>query len=458
VNNDKPLYRGTVWIDSETFDKRKLQAVQTHPGSPVQSNEEIHVFAAVGSAGGRPVHLLRKLTSRQIILIAGRNLLLEREVRFDGYTLNPPSFAARREASRKGENVMYRDTDAGLRYLVKRGEERVVADRTSSAKALAFGTVVDPSYEYPLPILGLNYLDFDFIGKDSQLALLFGGVLALVNAQRPRLVGQRVDGSLDLFAIAVSSRDEVFRADEPLDGEQLQARPFSTGVNLGYQFTDFQKLSASYQLRYDSYKANDSTAPDFTVPVSTFTNGLGLSYEYRRGGYTLQASGALYKRVEWQPWGGEGDYDPAHQDYAKYSVSLSKDFFSGFHRFRLNLAYFGGHDLDRFSMYQFGLFDETRIHGVPTARVRFPELAMLRATYSLNLLELYRLDVFVDQAMGRDHYDASEWHAITGLGLGFNLRGPFRTLVRGEIGKSFLPSVYEAAGSYSAQLTFFKPI
>ena len=458
VNDEKPLYRGTVWIDSETFDKVKLQAVQTHPGAPVQSNEEVHHFGPAGGAGGRRIQLLQRLSSKQIILIAGRNLLLEREVRFEGYALNPPGFAARREASRKSDNVMYRDTSEGLRYLVKKDGERVVAERTRKAKALAFGTVVDPSYDYPLPILGLNYLDFDFIGKDSQLALLFGGVLALANVQRPRILGPHVDASVDLFAIAVSARDEVFDAQQPKGDEQLQTIPFSTGLNLGYQFTPFQKVSLNYQLRYDHYAANDETAADFVVPVSTFTNGLTLAYEYRRGGYTLQATGALYRRASWERWGREGDYDPAQQDYAKWSASLSKDFFAGLHKFRLNLAYFGGHDLDRFSMYQFGLFDETRIHGVPTSGVRFPELAMARATYSLNLLELYRLDVFLDQALGRDPYDAAEWHPVTGLGVGFNLRGPFRTLVRGEIGKSFLPPVYSEAGSYNAQITFFKPL
>jgi hypothetical protein len=354
---------------------------------------------------------------------------------------------------------MYRDTDRGLRYLVKRGDERVVADRaTTTARALAIGTVVDPSYDYPLPVLGLNYLDFDFLGKNSQLALLFGGVLALVNVQRPQVLGKRVDLNFDLFAIAVSGNDRVYDAEGERSGEEVMTRPFSTGVNLGFQFTDFQKLTASYQLRYDSYKASDDTAPGFVVPSDTATHALGLAYEYRRGGYTLQAAGFFNRRASWEPWGAPGDYDPTERDYLKYSASLSKDFYAGLHKFRVNLAYFGGQDLDRFSMYQFGLFDETRIHGVPTGGVRFPELAMLRGTYSLNLLEMYRLDVFVDQAFGRDPDPGTEWRPITGLGLGFNFRGPFRTLVRGEIGKSFLPELYSGAGSYNAQVTFFKPI
>jgi hypothetical protein len=109
-------------------------------------------------------------------------------------------------------------------------------------------------------------------------------------------------------------------------------------------------------------------------------------------------------------------------------------------------------------MYQFGLFDETRIHGVPAGGVRFPELAVARVSYSLNVLSLYRLDAFFDQAVGRDPADAESWRPITGLGLGFNVRGPFRTLVRGEVGKSFLPEIYAGAGSWNGQITFLKPI
>jgi hypothetical protein len=82
----------------------------------------------------------------------------------------------------------------------------------------------------------------------------------------------------------------------------------------------------------------------------------------------------------------------------------------------------------------------------------------VRGAYSLNVLSLYRLDVFLDQAFGRDPSGTATWQAITGLGVGFNLRGPFRTLVRGEVGKSFLPEIYSGAGSYNAQITFLRPI
>ena len=72
-----------------------------------------------------------------------------------------------------------------------------------------------------------------------------------------------------------------------------------------------------------------------------------------------------------------------------------------FQKIHLNAAWFSGRDLDRFSQYQFGLFDDTRIHGVPASGVRYGELAMARGSYSLNVFEQYRLDFFVDQAWGR---------------------------------------------------------
>ena len=100
------------------------------------------------------------------MLVAGRNLLVEREVRFSNFRVNAPDFASTRAAARGTNHVMYRETDRGLRYFVKKGEERVVQENpTTTAKALAFGVTIDPSYDFPLPIVGINYLDFEFLGQ-----------------------------------------------------------------------------------------------------------------------------------------------------------------------------------------------------------------------------------------------------------------------------------------------------
>ena len=455
----RSLYRGTVWLDTESFAKLKVQAVQTRLEAPVMANEEIQFFSREATVEGVPIYLLSRFTSRQIMLVAGRNLQVERIVHFSDFMVNAPDFAEQRKAARAGSNIMYRDTDQGLRYLVKKGEERVVQEHpVTSAKALALGVTFDPSFDYPLPIVGINYLDFEFLGKDSQLAVLFGGVLALANLQRPKAIGDKVDLSVDLFAIAVAVNDQLFETEGEVEGARLRDRPFSTGLNLGYQLTSFQKLLFNYQFRYDAYSADALTSPSFTVPVDTATNGLGLGYEYRRGGYALVLSGAAYRRASWEPWGNGEDYSPEQRSYEKWSASLSKDFFfSAVHKVHLNLAYYGGQHLDRFSSYQFGMFDDNKMRGVPSAGVRFQELAMFRGGYSFNLFEQYRLDFFVDQALGRGPGGEGLRESITGLGLGVNLKGPKGTMVRGEIGKSFLPDRYQGSGTVVGQILLLKP-
>ena len=459
LDGSRSLYRGTVWIDAESFVKLKVQAVQTQLSPPVVSSEEIQYFTPAADLEGRPLSMFTRLVGRQIMLVAGRNLLVEREVKFSNFRVNAHDFASVRAASRATNHVMYRDTERGLRYFVKKGEQRVVEDNpTTTAKALAFGVTIDPSYDFPLPIVGINYLDFEFMGKKQQLALLFGGVLALANVQHPKILGPRVDASLDLFAIAVPVNDQVYDAGGEIRGERLRDHPFSTGVNLGWQFTDFQKLTASYQFRFDHYSADKQTTPGFAIPDSTVTNGFGLAYEYKRKGYALGGNAFSYRRGSWGSWGtGEG-FNADQRSYQKYSASLAKDFFFGLHKIHVNAAYYGGRHLDRFSMYQFGFFDENRIHGVPSAGVRFGELAMLRTGYSFNLFDLYRVDLFLEQALGKDPTRDGAWRNVTGVGLGLNLRTPFGTMLRADLGKSFLPRLYSGSGSFVAQIMVLKPI
>ena len=41
---------------------------------------------------------------------------------------------------------------------------------------------------------------------------------------------------------------------------------------------------------------------------------------------------------------------------------------------------------------------------------------------------------------------------------GLNLRTPFGTLLRADLGKSFLPKMYSGSGSFVAQIMILKPI
>ena len=423
VREDASLYRGTVWIDQKTFARIRVQAVQSGLSAPVVSNEEIQKYTPVMMPGNEPVFLFSGLTARQIVLIAGRNLLVEKNVTFSDFQVNDPGFEQARAAARASDRVMYRETDAGLRYFVKQGATRVVSSQaTLRAKALAMGVTIDPSYAFPLPILGINYLNFEFGNPDTQLALLFAGVLAAGNIQRPKLGSTPLDASVDFFAIAVPSSERVYDAGAEREGERVLTWPLSTGLNLGWQYTPFQKATLQYQFRFDAYAHDTTTTEPFQLPASTVTNGIGGAWEFRRGGYSFVANGAWFRRGTWKDWGLPHANDTpfagsaTERTYAKYQASLSRDFyFNIFHKVHLNGSWFGGSDLDRFAKYQFGMFDDTRIHGVPGSGVRFAELAMARGSYSFNIFDLYRLDIFLEQAWGRDRAFAAAWQPISGF-------------------------------------------
>jgi hypothetical protein len=109
-------------------------------------------------------------------------------------------------------------------------------------------------------------------------------------------------------------------------------------------------------------------------------------------------------------------------------------------------------------MYQPGLYDETRIHGVPSAAVRFEELIVIRGAYSFNILDQYRFDIFFDQGFGKDPTIGGDLSGITGVGIGLNLRGPWHTIISTDFGKSFLPDIYRGAGSVVVQILVLKPL
>ena len=253
VREDGALYRGTVWIDQQTFARVRVHAVQGRLSAPVVSNDETQRYTPV-VVGNRPVFLFSGLTARQIVLVAGRNLLVEKSVEFSDFQVNPETFDRDRASARESDRVMYRETVNGLRYFVKEQGTRVVSNRpTSRAKALAIGTTIDPSYAFPLPMFGIDYLNFRFGSPDQQLAILFAGVLAAGNIQRSKIGRTPLDASLDFFVIAVPSSDRIYGPAGEVEAVRVLTWPLSTGFNLGWQATPFQKTTFQYQFRFDGY-------------------------------------------------------------------------------------------------------------------------------------------------------------------------------------------------------------
>ncbi len=87
---DASLYPGTIWVDRKTFARIRVQAVQGGLAAPVVSNEEIQRYTPPIMVGNQEVYLFNGLTARQIMLIAGRNLLVEKKVTFTDFKVNDP--------------------------------------------------------------------------------------------------------------------------------------------------------------------------------------------------------------------------------------------------------------------------------------------------------------------------------------------------------------------------------
>ena len=92
-----------------------------------------------------------------------------------------------------------------------------------------------------------------------------------------------------------------------------------------------------------------------------------------------------------------------------------------------------GHDLDRFSRFAFGAFDN-RLRGFPAALIRYDRGAVFRGSAAWALGSRIRLDGFLDTAFVHDPGLANGLTRLTGIGAALEAPAPFGTLIAAEWG------------------------
>ena len=467
LREDSALYRGTVWIDRRTFARIRVQAVQGGLSAPVVSNEETHRYTPAATIDNQPIFLFAGLSARQVVLIAGRNLLVEKDVSFSNFRVNDMEFERDREAARASERIMFRETDSGLRYYVKEGDTRVISDtQTSQVKAMAMGTYIDPSVcvsaadlRHQLPELQPRGIEQHATGA----ALRRRARRREHSAAQGRLDEPRRQHRLLCHRRAVErSRLRARRRSRIRACPDVAADDGTQPGMAGHTVSEIHD-AVSASVRRVHPRHNDRR--DVSAAVEHAHQRHRRRVGYRRGGYNVTINGTWYARSNWEEWGAEPPAGQARasvadqRTYTKYSVGVARNVFLGpFQKFYVNAAWFGGQDLDRFAQYQFGMFDDTRIHGVPASGVRFAELAMVRGSYSLNIFEVYRLDLFLEHAWGRAGGSDNVWQPLPGIGAAVNLRAPWNTILRAEVGQSWLPDRYQGLGSTTLQILLLKPL
>jgi hypothetical protein len=439
------LYQGTVWIDRTLYARLRTRAVQIGLQGEVISNEETLDYRPVDALGQTapwsaesfvlPLHML----AEQILSVLANPVRVERETTLDRVQINPPDFQARKQTVEATDVTMVRDTDQGLRYLVKKGEgPRVVKEGFAKSKLFALGGLfVDDALDYPLPLAGVNYFTFDFKNSGKQLNVFFAGALLVASASEPRLGGSDFDAGTDLFAVALPFTDNLYVGGHEVVDQQIKVRPATFSLRAGHPLGNFVKISAEYGLLYSAYSRNSKTAGDFVLPSDNLLQSVGGRLTVTRGGYTLSGQYSYNMRSSWRSWGqpGNPDFNPADRHFTRYSLTASKDWYlPAFQKIGTELDYFSGSHLDRFSKYQFGFFGGTRIHGYRSNAVRAQQAYVGHLSYGFDFGSAFRLDALFDAALATDKLDNLHHTLLAGTGVAGSLMGPWQTLVTLDVG------------------------
>jgi hypothetical protein len=464
-------YAGTAWIDRETYRLLKLSVLQTGLEPPVVASQETQRLSEVPIPEGGVVHQVDRIDGQQTWNTAGLNLVVYREVRFENIRINAPEFAAEREAAWASDDQILRETDQGLRYLVKNkeGEREIQEKPVSRSLFLLGGLFYNEAVDFPIPFAGVNYFDYDFRDRGQQMNLFLAGAANFFTFADPTAFGTRADAAVDLGLILFASRDRYFVEGVEQTGVEVKNRPQGFSATLGYPLGEFVKVKGRYDLIYDSYGRGDDTSSDFIMPQDTFTSALGGQLQFLRRGFTLTADGSFFRRTNWEPWGDPDpasqavgsrllDYDPGHRDYTRWSVSASQDvFFKAFEKVRFAAAWLDGSDMDRFSQYQFGFFSEgQRVRGFSGSGIRFDQGGLFHAGYTFNVMDVVSFSAGLDYGRVRSSLTGEGFQNHGGFGLAGEFVGPWGLIMRLQYGLAVYSDVEAVEGEQEIQLLFLR--
>ncbi len=440
TTGEKPIYRGSVWIDQETFALLRRDSVQLNLRGETLSNVQSEFYRPV--PGLLDVVLPLEIKGEQVFSTAGRTTAIERDVIMQSVRVNPPDFDERLAAAHASQAQMIRDTEKGMRYLVPdpgRPGARIVEETISKKSTFGLlGAFYDGSLDYPIPLLGIQHFNFDLWGTGKQLSVFFAGALLTANYTDPSLGGSRFDLGADVFAVAFASGDVSYRNGKEVPAEKLKHLPAVFQVNVGHPLGPYLKASLGIFTKWDNFQRDKDTGPNFITPVDTFTDGADVKLVGNLSGFNAIASGSFYRRRRWELWGDPltSEFDPKQKEYWRYSLSLSKDrYFSGFRKLHLGLSYQSGSNLDRFSKYEFGSFSGNPVRGYQSGSLRTESAFVGNVSYGLNIEDIIRFEGFYDQALLKDKRSGFNNTYFSGAGLLASVNGPWQnSILRGEIG------------------------
>jgi hypothetical protein len=450
---DLPLYRGTVWIDKMTWARVRISMVQLNLAGEVLSNEETVDFQPFDRSAGTPLlpaeaagrdprslfWLPLEVRAQQVISAAGRANPILRETTFTDFRIEPADYETRHRDIAASDARMVRETEAGLRYLEKRGDQRVVKEGFDTSQLFALGGVHhDAGLEYPVvPLGGVDYFNFNLFDRGIQTNVFFAGVMLAANATHPNVGNTRTNVGADFFGIALPFENVMYRDGVEQPGEAVEVLPALLTLRAGHPVLTFGKVDFSFTTAYMGYGRGEQTASNYAIPSDTFILSPSLSAQYERWGYSVSAWYDWAMRTSWEPWGDPAEYDDDQKTFARFGASIGKSFYlPRFQRLGIDLNYLDGSRLDRFSKYELGYFGAQRVHGVKSGSVRAERAILGHLSYGFVFSDHLRLEAFYDHAVLDDETAGFRREPFQGIGIAGQTVGPYGTLLRLDIGKS----------------------
>ena len=436
----KAIYSGKVFVGKADFSLRRVVAKQLNLTGEVQSVDETTDFAEVAAPDGGPALLQPVVTRGQSVLRTfSRTTTVERTTELLEVRLDPADFAERKAAVHAADQVMVRDTDQGIRYLEKeKGGARVVVDDDKTSRLFGLGGVFyDDSFDAPLPLLGLYFIDLDVAKKRKQLQGFWGGPILAGSYNDPNLFGTNLDLGVDVFGNFVRGDDTLWEDGEQVDATAVKARAFGANLNVGYPLSRHFKLSAAAGASWRDFAGGDDTDPSFVVPSDHLLTRLEGRLAWDLAGWNAVAKYSLNLRSEWEPWGYEGnpEWDEGKDRFRLFSIALTKTFeLPKLQRIDSGLTYARASNADRFSKYQFGFFGGTSLRGFRSGSLRADETVTAKVAYGIVAGKIVRLQVAYDHALVKDEAAGLDWASFGGAGLSGQFPGPWSTLVQLEAG------------------------
>ncbi|MFQ5670472.1 MAG: hypothetical protein ACE5HD_08145 [Acidobacteriota bacterium] len=463
----KGTYRGKAWIDAEVFSKLKMEAVELGQELPVISNEFSQVYGSVES-GGRQWNLLTSVKGQMVFTALGRNVVLQREIHYERYDVNPPQFSQDLEEAYRSNHQILQASGAGFHRLEKvpgrEGGMAVRETRPGVSRLVGGGFGIDNNGTPGLPFAGVNYFNFDYRGTGNQLDVIWAGPFVDAFWSDPSLGGTRTILALEARVNPLTSRDRRIDENDGIDDdiktERLQVSHQNLVAILGYPLATFHKVEVQADVDVAAFRGDDETADDFTVPADSFITSLALRWVYNRAGWRLEWTASGSRRSGWRFWGRPdgSDFTPGDEGYVRSSLVLNKTFFlRRFDRLGFRLSLYDGNGLDRFSKFGFGDFGVSGISGFSRSGIRFDRGGVLNLNYSINLGQRARMDLAVSHARFRNREDfGPEVQWATGGEVAVNFSGPFSSFIRVRLGGGLDTSLEDPDGSFGIRTTFFR--